>query len=54
MEENLTKTVKKNGIFENPWKTWRFPGFTTFMKWRVTSSNNTNLPNDPTVNLIIE
>lgn len=36
--------MKKKGIYENPWETWRSPDFIKFINWRLTSKRNTNLP----------
>jgi hypothetical protein len=38
--------IKKKGIYENPWETWRSPNFMKFINWRLTRKSNTNLPKD--------
>lgn len=53
IEEKLTKPVEKDGRFFNPWPTWEDVKFSTFLKWSLLTKNNTNLPRDQKVLIIL-
>ena len=42
--EDVTPSLFKNGRYENPWDTWRFPSVGNVLKWWLFSKNNSNVP----------
>ena len=52
--ENLIKPIFKDGVFDNPFPTWRKATPSDVFRWMVFGKNNTNLPSDKKVSLFYD
>ena len=50
-DANLSKPVFKDGVYDNPWSTWKFPSMIDLLRWRLFETDQTNLPKDTKVSL---
>ncbi|XP_034382328.1 N-acyl-phosphatidylethanolamine-hydrolyzing phospholipase D isoform X2 [Cyclopterus lumpus] len=45
LEEEVTKSCRdKHGRWTNPWPTWRFPSYTTLLRFFLLDKNHSNVP----------
>ena len=44
--ENLSRPVRKDGRFSNPWNTWTPPKFSNVLKWVLFEKNRSNVPHE--------
>ncbi|XP_077400499.1 N-acyl-phosphatidylethanolamine-hydrolyzing phospholipase D isoform X2 [Vanacampus margaritifer] len=45
LEEEVTKSCRdKHGRFTNPWPTWRFPSYSTLLRFFFLDNNHSNVP----------
>ncbi|XP_051911475.1 N-acyl-phosphatidylethanolamine-hydrolyzing phospholipase D isoform X1 [Hippocampus zosterae] len=45
MEEEVTRSCRdKHGRFTNPWPTWRFPSYSTLLRFLLLDKNHSNVP----------
>lgn len=44
--DDLSRPIFKDGVFTNPWKTWKTGGAINLIRWKLFYSDRTNLPSD--------
>ncbi|CAF0815862.1 unnamed protein product, partial [Brachionus calyciflorus] len=47
--DGLSRALLKNGIFQNPWDTWKKPEMSGLLRWGLFHKDNTKLPSDNTI-----
>lgn len=44
--DGLSRPVNKNGVYDNPWSTWRMPTLSDLFQWKLFYKDNKNIPTD--------
>lgn len=47
--DGLSKPICNNGVFDNPWPTWKMPTLTDLLKWKLFYKDKKNIPSDTNI-----